>query len=75
MNWKVGPLVLNCVAITIVIASVTSVKPRASTLTSLARARRSASPPGADWPGVSVTAMAPTSGIAPMTVSQGNVLI
>jgi hypothetical protein len=66
---------LNWTAIAIVIASVTSVKPSVSCLTSLARARRSASPPGADRPGVSATAMAPTSGIAPMTVSHGNVLI
>ena len=75
MNWKVGPFGLKRSAIAIVTTSVVSVKPSAICFTSLARAARSSDPPGADWPGVSATATAPTSGIAPITVSQGNELI
>ena len=56
---------------TIVTPSVTSEKTSASRLTSRSRARRSAWPPGADRPGVSAITIAPTSGIAPATVSQG----
>src|SRR5215469_1632219 len=56
-------------------ASVSREKTSAMRLTSRSRARWSAGLPGADLPGVRATAMAPTSGIAPATVSQGKVLI
>src|SRR5262252_7241534 len=56
-------------------ASVSSEKTSAMRLTIRSRARWSAAPPGADLPGVSATTMAPTSGIAPATVSQGKLVI
>src|SRR5215472_13460988 len=56
-------------------ASVSREKTSATRFTKRSRARWSAGLPGADLPGVSATTMAPTSGIAPATVSQGNVLI
>ena len=58
-----------------VTARVASENTSAIRLTSRSRARRSAGLPGADLPGVSAIATAPTSGIAPATVSQGKVLI
>src|ERR1700692_2594628 len=48
---------------------------RASRLTSRRRAARSASLPGADTPGVTPITSAPANGTAPITVSQGNVLM
>src|ERR1700722_14169171 len=58
-----------------VTASVSSVQISVMRFTSRSRARRSAEPPGAEWPGVRPTAMAPASGITPATVSQGKLLI
>ncbi len=58
MNWNVGPEVLYWVAITITQTSVTSVT--ASVISLVSRA------------GLSATTIAPTSGMPPATVSQGN---
>ena len=75
MNWNSGPPVLKAAIIAIVSASVITEKTSASRLTRRCRAARSASLPGADRPGVTAMTRAPTSGTAPITVSQGNVLI
>src|ERR1700733_10370639 len=56
-------------------ASVARLNTSAMILTSLSRARRSASAPGADRPGSSEITTAPASGIAPVTVSQGKLLM
>src|SRR3984957_17475394 len=50
-------------------------KTSAMIFTSRSRARRSAAPPGAERPGVSAITTAPASGIAPVTVSQGKLLM
>jgi hypothetical protein len=72
VNWKSGPPGRNATAMASVTASVATVKPSAIHFTIRSRARRSRR---ADGPGVSATTTEPASGIAPATVSHGNVLI
>src|SRR5579863_4851204 len=59
----------------IVTPSVIRLTTSAMRLTSRSRALRSASAPGADWPGVSPMAIDPTSGTTPATVSQGKLVM
>ena len=75
MNWNVGPEVLNWVAMTITQTSVISVTASASTLTSRDRASTSPGALSAGSDGTSATSTAPTSGMAPATVSQGKPFI
>ncbi len=62
-------------AITITTTSVASENASASHLASRSRARRSAGAASAGEPGISASTIAPASGIAPATVSQGKPFI